>query len=635
MGNTSRIKKRLLIFILIPVLAVIPFLIEDIVVRITSAAILIIYVGFIIFLRDSIKDGIPVTDQETDEEEILPDEEQPLEEPPLEEAPTDDYPSYDTDDGEDFVIVSANKKVEVSSHSANLPGGRKNFFKPPDLKEAFQKIANEVIPENLNQDDQFGFILEKMLQIVKDSFLAHSAVFFWYNRSKSQLTLEKYISSSKDISRRKFDVEDDVLSKIAQNEEPEILSEISPTAESDVIRYYNTKQGIKSFVGVPLYYGKSLTAILAMDSKETDAFGIETIYSMGRFVRVLSILISIYDKKFEESHSELRLKALLGILASEKKFESEQELFLTLEQAVKGLLHWDAFTFVYFKPEEQVFKTAKIANKTTLKYVGENLEIDLNNSLVGKAILSGQVVKIDDSSENEIIRYSKSEDVSFDGSFLAIPMMYDGQYYGVICFESLKKNSYSGSDIKFIKNASKIFSFILYSFSTQKVLKNMLSVDIETNVLNLKTFSDRLYSDLLKAKELDVQGAIALIRIDDFIEQESLFDGDPFPKVLRAVARLINEEMPDIGLLGRLDEKIFGVYFFNVTTKDAFLWAEKLRVKIARQPIAVSTKQTTYTVSIGVASASNTTSIDKVLHNAELALNKALEKGGNSVKSIN
>ena len=43
MGSTSRIKKRLLIFILIPILALIPFLVDDIVVRVVSAIILIIY----------------------------------------------------------------------------------------------------------------------------------------------------------------------------------------------------------------------------------------------------------------------------------------------------------------------------------------------------------------------------------------------------------------------------------------------------------------------------------------------------------------------------------------------------------------------------------------------------------------
>ena len=46
-------------------------------------------------------------------------------------------------------------------------------------------------------------------------------------------------------------------------------------------------------------------------------------------------------------------------------------------------------------------------------------------------------------------------------------------------------------------------------------------------------------------------------------------------------------------------------------------------------------KQTTFTVSIGVASAQQKTDVEDVLKNAELALNKAYQKGGNTVKSIN
>ena len=90
-----------------------------------------------------------------------------------------------------------------------------------------------------------------------------------------------------------------------------------------------------------------------------------------------------------------------------------------------------------------------------------------------------------------------------------------------------------------------------------------------------------------------------------------------------------------MNLVGRLGEKLFAIYFFNSTTKDVFLWAEKLRVKIARTPILVVSKQTTFTVSIGVASAHQKTDVEEVLKNAELALNKAVQKGGNTVKSIN
>ncbi|MCZ7613729.1 MAG: GGDEF domain-containing protein [Ignavibacteriaceae bacterium] len=46
-------------------------------------------------------------------------------------------------------------------------------------------------------------------------------------------------------------------------------------------------------------------------------------------------------------------------------------------------------------------------------------------------------------------------------------------------------------------------------------------------------------------------------------------------------------------------------------------------------------KQTTFTVSIGIASTTNKDNVDEVLHNANLALNKALEKGGNAVLNVN
>jgi diguanylate cyclase (GGDEF)-like protein len=624
MGFTDKSKRRILIYIFFPVLIIIPFLTEDILLRIISAVILAIYSGFIIFLRDT-KSALP-------EEKVYRVDEEPTVEP------RKSLSGYETDDGEDFKIVSPNKTIEVitaDNFSPVTSRGNREVFKPSDFKENFEKIVHEELPQDVNQDEQFGFVLEKILSVVKESFMAHTAMFFWYNKNRKRLTLERYISSSNQIAKQKFDLEDDILGKIIQREEPELLTDISSNAERDVIRYYSVPQGIKSFVGVPLFYGKTLTGVLALDSKMNDAFGIEQIYSLGRVVRVISVIISLFEEKFSETQAEQRLKVLLGVLSYDKKFESETDLYAALDHAVQGLIDWDAFTFVAYNPTEHKFKTARIVNKTSLKYIGEHLEIDLTGTLVGKAILSSTPVKIDDTSSTEYPRFSKNEDVSFDGSFLAIPLVYDEQNYGVLCFESLKKNVYSNSEVTFIKNATKMFAFILHSYSTISVLKGLLSVDIETKVLNYDSFVERLTIDLVRSKELGVQGAVALIKIDDMLEQDSLFEGDPFPKVLRAVAQMVRDEMTPLNLIGRLSEKIFAVYFFNMSPKDVFLWAEKIRIKIARKPIAVVSKQTTFTVSIGVASTTNKTDVQDVLFNAELALKKALEKGGNTVKSIN
>ena len=606
-----RQKKRVLIFLVVPILAIFLFITDDTVIRVITLALLLIYIAFIIFLRDSLR-----FEESFDKKDFDSD------------VSDDGFESKPSPIDESFKIISRTTNPDVITADNYRPEFRpsKVTLKPPDLKERFDEIANETYPSGMGHNGQFSFVLEKMLTVIKEAYSAHTAIFFWYHKNKEKLSIERFISVSTEVANRKFDLEDDILSKIVQRGEPELLSDISPAAEADVIRYYNTAQGIRSFVGVPLFYDKSLIAIIAVDSKVGDAFGIETIYALGRFVRVLTMLITIFDEKHNETVSQQRLKALLNLIGPDNKLENEEELIKTLHESVSLLIPWDAFAFVFYDPIEKQFKTIKIVNNTSLKYIGENLVVDISGTLVGKSIITGIPVKIDDTSNGEYKRFSKVEDVSFDGSFLAVPLVYKEQNFGVLCFESLKKNVFTNSDIQFLKSALNIISFVIYSYSSQKLLQSYLAFDIETRALN---------ADLIKSEQLKIPGALALIKIDDFLEQESLFDGNPFPKVLSTISESIAKEMTPLNILGRLDEKVFAVYFFNSTTKDVFIWAEKLRVKIARKPIAVVTKQTTYTISVGVASTTNKLDVDEVIHNADLALQKAVERGGNTVKNIN
>ena len=623
---SSRNKKRILIFLIIPLLAIVPLISDDIVIKSIAITILVVYVAFIIFLRDSVRIN-NMLENEVNESFIDDD------------LIDTDAKGYDTDMGETVKIVSKKKNAEViTSHNYKpvLQSGLKSDISADELKAQFGKIVSEELPADVNSDEQFLFVLEKILNVIKDAYLAHSVVFFWYNENNQELSVQKYFSNSENsITKKHFPLEDDIISTIVQKQEPVHLNEISPSAELDVVRYYDSPQGIKSLVGVPLFYGDSLTGVLVVDSKAPDAFGIETVYSLGRFVRIIAIIISLFDEKFSGSTTEQRLEMLLNILKTEKKFDSEEDIEEIIEGTIKNLIHYDAFTFVYFHPKKQKFIITKIENKTSLKYVGENLQIDLDGTLVGKAIMSGIPVNIEDTSIKNYVRFAKTETAGLGGSFLALPLIYDNQNFGVLCFESLKKKIYANSDIKFMRSAIKIFSFFVYTYSTHTILKNLLSVDVETGALTYDAFVKQVSSDLIKTNEFEAPSALALIQIDDFLEERSLFETDPFPKVLDSINQSIKSEITPLNLLGRLGEKLFAVYFFNATTKDVFLWAEKLRIKIARKPISVVSKQTTFTVSIGVASAQQKTDVEDVLKNAELALNKAYQKGGNTVKSIN
>ena len=615
----NRQRKRILIFLVIPILAAGLFISNDLIIRLIIIALLVIYVAFIIFLRDSVRfsGGYSISEAE----DTIP----------------ESVSSQHSEAEESFRIVSKNKNIDVITEENYKPeyGVSKTTLKPPDLKERFEEIAKETLPPGIGHDEQFGFVIERMLNVMAELYNAHSVIYFWHNKKKEKLIIEKFISSSRQLTKRKFDIEDDVLSKIVEKGEPELLTDISRAAEADVIRYYDTPQGIKSFAGAPVFYNEELIAIIAIDSKVEDAFGIETIYSLGRFIRLITMLIGIFEEKYSDTVSQKRLEGLLKILGPDSEFENEKELINALPETLKAMIKWDAFVFIYFDPLEKIFKIEKVENTTALKYVGVDLQIDLNGTLVGKSIVTGIPIKIDDTSSGNYKRYSRAEDVSFDGSFIAIPLIYNKQNYGVICLESLKKNAYSNQDVQFLKKSLNVLAYIIYSHSSQKLLRNLTSVDFETRALNATAFKERLDVDLVKAKQLDVPGTLALLKIDDFIEQNSLFEDNPLSKVVSVVSEIISEEMTPLNLFGRLDDRLFGIYFFNASTKNVFLWAEKLRVKIARKPISVISKQTTFTVSIGVASTTNKDNVDEVIHNANLALNKAIEKGGNSVLNIN
>ncbi len=625
---SSRNKKRILIFLVIPLLAIIPLISEDFTLKTIATIVLVVYVAFIIFLRDSVRIKDIFEEEESDNSDIKNDI-----------IEHNESYSFETDSGEGFEIISKTKKSDIitsqnyeSSIKTKLQSGISN----EELKKQFKEIITEELPLDVNSDEQFVFVLEKILNVIKESYLANTVLFFWYNEAKQEFSLQKYFSNNPNvITRKNFPLEDDIISKIVQQEEPIHLSEIFPNAEMDVIRYYDSPQGIKSFVGVPLFYSKKLSGVLVVDSKAPDAFGVETVYSLGRFVRIIAIIISLFDEKFSNSTSEARLNALLNILKTERKFDNADDIKKIIDESIKNFIYWDAFTFVYYSPESQKFVVAETENKTTTDYIKKGAEVELNDTLVGKAVMSGVPVNIEDIDKAKYIRFKNDEGQSLGGSFLAIPLVYDNQNFGVLCFESFKKKIYSIADVKFLKAAVRIFTFFVYTYSTHSILKSLLSVDVETKTLTYDAFLAQTNADIMKSNEVNAPSVLALIQIDDFLEDRTLFETDPFPKVLEEINQTIKSEINPLCNIGRLGERLFGVYFFNSTTKDVFLWAEKLRIKIARKPISVLSKQTTFTVSIGVASAKQKNDVVEVLKNAELALNKALEKGGNSVKSIN
>ena len=75
-----RQKKRILIFLFVPLLATVLFITDELIIRIITIGLMIVYVAFIIFLRDSIKFEGPYVSKAFKDDEAEPSAGEPGEE---------------------------------------------------------------------------------------------------------------------------------------------------------------------------------------------------------------------------------------------------------------------------------------------------------------------------------------------------------------------------------------------------------------------------------------------------------------------------------------------------------------------------------------------------------------------------
>ena len=167
------------------------------------------------------------------------------------------------------------------------------------------------------------------------------------------------------------------------------------------------------------------------------------------------------------------------------------------------MVDWDFFTFILYDVANKKYKISKVVNKKeSLKYVGENLEVDENNSLVGKVLRHSKEVYSPNMAEEKLNRFAPVEDIKLDGSFLAIPLLYEGHNFGIITLESMRKDKYIKSDIIFLKKVFHLFAYYIQCYSGQKFLQSLIAVDVETGVLNKKMFLKQLKASIIKKSSI-------------------------------------------------------------------------------------------------------------------------------------
>lgn len=167
-------------------------------------------------------------------------------------------------------------------------------------------------------------------------------------------------------------------------------------------------------------------------------------------------------------------------------------------------------------------------------------------------------------------------------------------------------------------------------------LQRLASVDPLTGVSNRRVFMERLAFELARVRRYGEAAALLMLDLDHFKLVNDRHGHAAGDAVLRSFTERATAELRQTDTLGRLGGEEFAILLPATDEAGACELAERIRMRLAGQPIEYGGQSIAVTVSTGVALLESTDPhADAVLARADEALYRAKQRGRNRIECAN
>ena len=162
-------------------------------------------------------------------------------------------------------------------------------------------------------------------------------------------------------------------------------------------------------------------------------------------------------------------------------------------------------------------------------------------------------------------------------------------------------------------------------------VEELARIDFLTQIANRRAFREVAEAALLRADRYQRPVSLLVIDLDHFKDVNDRFGHAAGDTALRAVARVIRDVHRATDTSGRLGGEEFGVLLPETSRDEAVEVAERLRARVADQPLAHDDRPIQLTLSVGVAANRDGDTLDDLMARADAALYEAKRAGRNRV----
>lgn len=563
-----------------------------------------------------------IVEEEVEQTEIVDDEREEFEK--LETEEDEDYSILEKENIENIEDVLQNVKLQKEE-------------KIEQEKQSKLEIPRSLIVDDKefnNPIDEFGFLVSRFLVIIRSVIEANTVAFVWVNYEKQTLLFDVYMNSQKvkDKIRKNTTIPfgNDILSQIVQNAKPEILTNINPIAELDLIPYYSENVNTASFIGIPILFENKVVGILCADTDKVEAYDKSTVAFLGQFTRLLSTLFSSYTKKLVTQNATKILEAINNLtkIITEKDY-SFSNVCAALLELISQMYECSSVGICIYNEQTKEWQVSNY--KSTEEVVNDlffSTPIVLDSSLVGISIAECRNIFIAQLPD-EYTRVNNYEPPIENGSFISIPIKSVTNIYGALFLEARASSILNAVEFEVLEALCNHIGEIYEKINMVRLFNENVSIDRQTGILNNKALKNRIQEELVRNQEVEQKLSLVLISLDKY---SAFNDINKKNKIINYLINEIRKHLKKYEIIGRINEDVIGILNINQDAEQVRHYVERVRHQIATKFVEINGQKIVLTISAGIVTAVKSDTFESFTTNATIALHKAQERGGNALQ---
>jgi diguanylate cyclase (GGDEF)-like protein len=407
-----------------------------------------------------------------------------------------------------------------------------------------------------------------------------------------------------------------------ENNRPLIVNEYS--VESRAINEY-VSCGVKSALFIPVATSETRLGVLALYSFTSDhAFSTRTagfVQAIGQQTALALQNARYLDSARKRAQEAETLREAAAAVAS--SLDQEEAIDAILIQLKRVVPYDSAAIFVLNdgKFEQLGGKGGDIKQESLIANDGPGKEIIENH----------QPVIIFEPDKFLGVNVNPSQ-ININ-TWLGIPLLYQNLLTGILSLSSITENAYDQDHIRLAAAFADQAAITIENVRLFQETKRLATTDGLTGVNNRRYFFEIATLEFERSKRYSRPLSVIMLDIDNFKNVNDQFGHRSGDMVLKLVAEGILSSVRAVDIVGRYGGEEFAIFLPEILTTGARHMAERIRLKIANEEIDIDGEKIRITASLGIAGLDKSpiTSLDKMLHRADIALYAAKKAGRNRV----